>query len=334
MQFTKQQIANGKRNMRYLAWLMTLAFMPLIEVGQSSAQSYPSRPIQLIVPFTAGNVVDVIARAFAHELAIELKQPVTINNIGGASGILAFNAGAAAQPDGYTLMFGPQGQLTIQPHLKKDLGYNVGTFTPICHLFENVFVIITAPKSPIRTFNDLVERARAKPGALTWATAGVATVSDLQMSDLINKLGLKLVHVTYRNYGQMIQDVAGGNIDFVVSSVGSFSVDTVHMVALLATNRIPLLPDLATIGELGFPVSLPGFGGLYAPTAAPREVRDRLSTACPRAFEKPSVRQVMERAGVVPIYMPGDKFAERHAQDSGQKAALIKLLGLDKKVEQ
>jgi tripartite-type tricarboxylate transporter receptor subunit TctC len=319
--------------MRILIGLTLLAIASLT-AGPVAAQTYPSRPVQLIVPFTAGNVVDVVARAFAHELALELKQPVTINNIGGASGILAFNAGAAAQPDGYTLVFGPQGQLTIQPHLKKSLGYTVGTFTPICHLFENVFVIITAPKSPIRKFSDLVERARARPGALTWATAGVATVSDLQMSDLANKLGLKLVHVTYRNYGQMIQDVAGGNVDFVVSSVGSFSVDTVHMVALLAKDRIPLLPDLATIGELGFPVSLPGFGGLYAPTAAPREVHDRLTAACPKAFEKPSVRQVMERAGVVPIYLPGDKFAERLAQDSGQKAALIKLLGLDSKVEQ
>ena len=154
------------------------------------------------------------------------------------------------------------------------------------------------------------------------------------MSDLINKLGLQLTHVTYRNYGQMIQDVTGSNIDLVVSSVGSFSVETVHVVALLAANRIALLPDLPTIGELGFPVSLPGFGGLYAPAAAPREVHDRLAAACPKAFAKPSLHRVMERAGVVPIYMPGDKFAERLAQDSAQKAALIKLLGLDTKAEQ
>jgi tripartite-type tricarboxylate transporter receptor subunit TctC len=316
--------------MRNVSWVAALVMTSLIAATTVSAQTYPTRSIQMIVPFTAGNVIDVVSRAFGQELSAELGQPVTINNIGGASGILAFNTAANARPDGYTLVFGPQGQLTIQPHLNKKLGYTFDTFTPICHLFENFFVIITAPKSPIRTFKDLVERARAKPGALTWATSGVATVSDLQMSDLIDKLGLKLVHVSYRNYGQMIQDVAGGNVDFAVSSVGSFSVDTVHLVALLAKKRIPIMPDVATIGELGYPISLPGFGGLYAPAAAPQEVKDRLTAACPKVFAKPSVQEVMNRAGIVPTYLPGDKFTERLIEDSKQKAALIKLLGLDR----
>ena len=320
--------------MRKSPWLTALFIAPLIASLPAFAQSYPVRPIQVIVPFTAGNVIDVLARAFTHELSIDFKQPVTINNIGGASGILAVNAAANAKSDGYTLLFAPQGQLTIQPHLRKDLGYKFDTFKPICQLFDNVFVIITAPKSPIRTFQNLVDRARAKPGALTWATSGTATVSDLQMSDLIDKLGLKLVHVPYRNYGQMIQDTAGGNFDFAVSSVGSFSADTVHMVALLADKRVPLFPDLVTIGELGYPVSLPGFSGLYAPATAPPEVLDRLSAVCPKIFERPALQQMMKQVGVIPAYLPGDKFAARLAEDSKQKAQQIKAMGLDKMIPQ
>jgi tripartite-type tricarboxylate transporter receptor subunit TctC len=316
--------------MRISPWLAALLIAPLAASHPAVAQSYPTRPIQLIVPFTAGNVIDVLARAFAHELSADFKQPVTINNISGASGILAVNAAANAKPDGYTLLFAPQGQLTIQPHLKKDLGYKFDTFKPICQLFDNVFVIIVSPKSPIRTFQDLVDQARAKPGALTWATSGTATVSDLQMSELLDRLGLKLVHIAYRNYGQMIQDTAGGSFDFAVSSVGSFSADTVHMVVLLADRRVPLFPDLITIGELGYPGSLPGFTGLYAPAAAPPEVLDRLSTVCPKIFDKPTVQQMMKQVGVIPAYLPGDKFAERLVEDSKQKARQIKAMGLDK----
>src|SRR4051794_2127042 len=109
--------------MRKSPWVTVLFIAPLIASVPAFAQSYPVRPIQVIVPFTAGNVIDVLARAFTHELSIDFKQPVTINNIGGASGILAVNAAANAKPDGYTLLFAPQGQLTIQPHLRKDLGY-------------------------------------------------------------------------------------------------------------------------------------------------------------------------------------------------------------------
>ena len=251
--------------MHKFCWSIALAVAPLIVAQPAFAQDYPTRPIQMIVPFTAGNVIDVLARAFAHELSVELKQPITINNISGASGILAVNAAANAKPDGYTLLFAPQGQLTIQPHLKKDLGYNFDTFKPICQVFDNVFAIIVSPKSPIRSFQDLVDRARARPGVLTWATSGTATVSDLQMSALIDKLGLKLVHVPYRNYGQMIQDTAGGNFDFAVSSVGSFSADTVHMVVLLADKRVPLFPDLVTIAR----ARLPGLAaGLRRPLCA------------------------------------------------------------------
>ena len=166
----------------YKFWLIALAVAPLIVTQPAFAQDYPTRPIQMIVPFTAGNVIDVLARAFAHELSVVLKQPITINNISGASGILAVNATANAKPDGYTLLFAPQGQLTIQPHLKKDLGYTFDTFKPICQVFDNVFAIIVSPKSPIRSFQDLVDRARTRPGVLTWATSGTATVSDLQMS--------------------------------------------------------------------------------------------------------------------------------------------------------
>lgn len=316
---------------RLLIRLAILTVMPAAAVSSAVAESYPSRTITVVVPFSAGQSVDILARAFVQQLSAELGQPVIVNNVPGASGIIAFNSAAEAPADGYTLVFAPQGQLTIQPHLKKNLHYSMETFQPVCQVFDSVFAIIVDLKSPIRTFKDLVERAKAKPGSITWATSGIATVSDLQMTDLIQKLGLKMVHVTYRNYGQMIQDVIAGNVDFAVPSLGSFNRGTVHMVVLLADKRAPLVPDLPTIVELGYPVSQPGFGGLYAPRKAPPEVHAKLAAACPKVFASPAFQQVLKNGGMTPDYLPGDAFAKRLAEDSKDKAALISAMGLDKK---
>lgn len=319
--------------MRLLLWLAPLIAALLFAATPAAAQPYPSHPIQVIVPFSAGQSTDVIARAFVHEMAAELQQVVTVNNIPGASGILAFNAAAHAKPDGYTLVVAPQGQLTIQPHLHDDLAYKFETFKPICQLFENVFPIIVKKDSAIRTFKDLVERARARPGTLTWATSGIATVSDLQMTDLLQRLNLKAVHVTYRSYGQMIQDVIGGQTDFAVPSLGSFAPQAVHMVVLMADKRLPEFPDLPAITEYGYSVSLPGFGGLYAPAAAPKEVHDKLAAICPTVFHSAGLQRVLKAGGQTAAYLPSDEFAKRLKQDSEQKGALIKALGLDKKVK-
>jgi tripartite-type tricarboxylate transporter receptor subunit TctC len=327
------QIEGEETFMRFTYWLAALFVTPLIAAHPLRAQSYPSQPIQMIVPFSAGQSIDLITRTFVQGMAAELHQPVTVENIPGASGILAFNAAARAKPDGYTLVMAPQGQLTIQPHLHKDLAYTFQTFKPICQLFENVFPIIVKKDSPIRTFKDLVARAQAKPGGLTWATSGVATVSDLQMTDLLQRLKLKLVHVTYRRYGQMIQDVIGGQIDFAVPSLGSFAPESVHLVVLMSDKRLPEFPDLPAITEYGYTVSLPGFGGLYAPAAAPPDVHAKLAAICPKVFASAAFQKMMHSRGLSAAYLPGDKFAERLKQDSDQKAALIKALGLDRKLK-
>lgn len=302
--------------------------LSLCGTGATLAQSYPSRPIQLIVPLSAGSSIDILARGFAEGLSAELGQPTVVVNRDGASGTIAFAALANALPDGYTLAFSPQGVLTIQPHLKPSLSYRFDSFQPICQVFEDAFAIIVGPSSPIADFSDLVGRARARPKALTFGTTGIATVPHLQVEGFAKAAGIELVHAPYRVTGQLVQDVLGGRLDFAVVGVASIRGANVRVLAVLDRARSPLYPDIPTVSELGYPVSMPGFGGLYAPKATPSAVSDRLEQGCSKAFASSWFQQVAKNAGAAPRLLARSAFAERLAEDSRDKKDLIKALNI------
>jgi tripartite-type tricarboxylate transporter receptor subunit TctC len=292
------------------------------------AQSYPTRPLQLVVPFSAGSSIDILARGLAEGLSAELGRPTLVVNREGASGTIAFVAVANSVPDGYTLAFAAQGQLTIQPHLKPDLPYQADAFQPICQVFEDVLAIIVGPNSPIANFNDLLDRARAKPRGLTFGSGGVAIIPHLQVEGLARTSGIEVVHAPYRNIGQMIQDVVGGRLDFGVTSTASISGSDARVLAILGQARSSHFPGAPTVAELGHPVSMPGFGGLYAPSAVPAAVRDRLEQACAKAFVSTAFQRVTASLGVMPIFLPRSEFAARVAEDSREKAEIIKALNI------
>ena len=160
---------------------------------QTHAQPYPQRPIQLVVPFAVGQVTDIVARAFGERMSAEFGQPFVVINREGAGGTLGFAAAASAAPDGHTLVFSPQGALTIQPHVNPKLPYRVDAFAPVCQVFESAFAVVVGRTSPIADFNDLVARARAKPKSLTWGTLGIATIPTIQFMGLAKATGIELV---------------------------------------------------------------------------------------------------------------------------------------------
>jgi len=300
----------------------------LATISSALAQSYPSRPVQLVVPFSGGSGTDIAARGLAEGLVAQLGQGAVVVNREGASGTLALAAVAHAAPDGYTLAFTPQGPLTIQPHLKPNLSYRLDTFQPLCQVYEDSFGILVGPTSPIVDFKDLLDRARAKPKSLTFGTSGVATVPHLQVEGLALAAGVAFVHAPYRVSGQLIADTLGGTLDFAVTPISSISGSNGRVVAVLGPTRSPRHPAVPTVDELGFRVSMPGFGGLYAPKAAPAVVHDRLEAACAKAFASMSFQNTAANTGTSPVYLPRAAFAERLAADSREKGALIKALNI------
>jgi tripartite-type tricarboxylate transporter receptor subunit TctC len=313
-----------------LRLLSILAFTLPITAGHSvAAETYPDRPIQLLVPFSAGSVVDILARGFADALGRTIGGSVIVSNQEGASGIVALSMLANARPDGYTLGFAPAGQITIQPHLKTGLAYKADSFEPICQTFENHFAVIVSLNSPYKDLSGLVEAAKQQPGKLVWGDVGTATVPDLQMHSLMKSAGAQMLPVPYRGYGQLLQDVIAGRIDAAVSAVGSFDGTTVRPLVVLTDARSPSFPDVPAVKELGYSVSVPGFGGLYAPRGIPDTVLSTLGQACAKIVQDAAFRQLVERTGSVLSYRPHDAFAQRLAEDSAEKAQLLKTLGIN-----
>jgi tripartite-type tricarboxylate transporter receptor subunit TctC len=308
-----------------------LAAVAILAAGvweRAAAADYPTKAIQIIVPFSSGNVVDLLARSLGEALGRAIGGPTLVVNREGAAGIIAMTAVATARPDGYILGFAPQGQITIQPHIKADLPYRPDSFTPICQTFENEFALVVGPNSPATDFKAFVALAKTSPGKLAWGDSGVATVPNLQMYSLLQSAGIQMAYTPYRTYGDLLRDVASGRLDAAAPSIGSFSVDTVRVLAILADRRHPQFPDVPTVAEFGYAVSTPGFGGLYAPAGVPAPVLAVLEKGCATAAADGSYKAVAAHTGALARYLDHDGFVRRLQDDSRAKAALIQSLHL------
>jgi tripartite-type tricarboxylate transporter receptor subunit TctC len=305
-------------------WMTALAVC--VSAAGAGAQTFPNRPIRLIVPFSPGTSPDILARGLAQGLIAELGQSIVIVNREGASGTIGFADVANAPPDGYTLAFGPQGPVTIQPRLKINPPYELSSFQPVCQVYEDTFALFTGPNSPIKDLPDLVARAKPQTKPLTFGSPGVATVPHLQVESLMVAAGMTMKHAPYRVVGQLNQDVIGGNLDLAVGSLASIRGSSARVLAILGEQRSAVFPDAPTTKELGYPVSKTSFIGIYAPKGAPVEVYDTLERACVKATAAPDYQKLEKDSGALPFALGRAEFAKRLADDNGEKGALIKAL--------
>lgn len=307
---------------------LVLAVLLALTAPAAMAADYPTKAVTIIVPFSSGNVVDILARSLGEALGRAIGGPTLVVNREGAAGIVAMTAVATARPDGYILGFAPQGQITIQPHIRSDLPYRASSFTPICQTFENQFAVVVGPDSPAQDFKSFVALARAAPGKLAWGDSGVATVPNLQMHSLLQSAGLQMAYTPYRTYGDLLRDVTSGRLDAAAPSIGSFSADEVRVLAILADRRHPQFPDVPTVAEFGYAVSMPGFGGLYAPAGVPAPVLAALEKGCATAAADGTYQSTAAHTGALARYLDHDGFTRRLQDDSRAKAALIRSLHL------
>jgi tripartite-type tricarboxylate transporter receptor subunit TctC len=268
--------------------------------GASAAQtvSYPDRPITIIVAAAPGGVTDVVARALGQELAKAWGQPVVIENRGGAANILGTEAVARAEPDGYTLLVVEAGAFTINPTIypKDKLPYDTQKdFVPITGLVRINQALLANNSLPVGTVSDLVALAKAKPGQLTYGTAGVGTAPHLNMALFENMAGVQLQAVHYRGAAPALDDLIGNHIDLMMISVSSalppFRAGQVKLLGIGSAKRLPLLPDIPTVAESG----LPGFQaitwfGLFGPAGTPHEIVMKLNDEAQRIFNDPEFR--------------------------------------------
>ena len=291
---------------RYLLALCALALSAhgyAQPASTGSGQAYPVKPIRFIVPFPPGGPTDTHSRWAAQQLNVAFGQSVVVENRAGAAGIIGTEVAARAAPDGYTLLGGNPGPLTIAPGLRKQLGYDpVRDFAPITLIARNASAWCVHPSVPAKNLRDFVALAKSKPGRVNYATPGVGTVGHLAIENLATLTGIKLNHVPYKGAALYTVDLLAGNMDFAQIQIFQAApyVRDGRLRALGVTSlaRSPLLPGVATAHEQGLKgYTSYNWNGVLAPAGTPKAVVDRIHGILTRSLTNPETRKQMEAIG-------------------------------------
>jgi tripartite-type tricarboxylate transporter receptor subunit TctC len=279
-----------------------IAFVAHLLVLQS-AQAYPDRPIKLVVPSPAGGPPDQIARLLSDKMAAALGQPVIVENrTGGAGGIIGAKSVATAEPDGYTLFMGSTSSLLIAPLIYKNAGYTATTFAPIARVAESTEMLALHPSVPANTLAELVSLAKSRPGALSYASAGVGTLPHLEGEFLKTAAQIEMVHVPYRGGGQALTGLLGGETQLFFSTLVQILPHVrdgrLKGLAVTSETRSPLAPELPTMVESGFDQFVTTSVNLIvAPPGTPIAIRRQVNQAATAALTSPEVQQAFAKLG-------------------------------------
>lgn len=313
----------------YYTLLCTTVSLPQFA---SAADTFPSHPVEFIVPFAPGGGLDQNARAFAQRYAEVLSQTVVVNNLSGAAGTIGLQNVVRAKPDGYTLAFTPAVPLSSGPHRLKSVKYNLDSFDYVCQVFDNIFSIAVRQDSPYKTLDDLLADARKRPDAVSYGTSGVGSIPHLGTANIENEAKVTLNHIPYKGDGPMLADLLSDRLDFggvLASSItGQIEAGKLRLLAVYSDKRHPAFPDVPTLTEAGVPVVQLSFGGLLAPAGTPKPVLAKLETACAEVTKSEAYLDWANRANQVIDYLPSEAFRARMKQDSDQQAATLQRLGI------
>ncbi len=311
-----------------IAALMTLS-------GAAMAQdAYPSRPVRLIVPQSAGSGGDVVARMLSEKLSQELGQSVVVDNRAGANGIIGTSFVAKQPADGYTLLLTGVSQVSFNQHLYKSLPYDPQKdFTFIAPVVDTPFVLVTSKASGITSMAQFIEKAKAKPGALTFGSAGVGNSTHLAMEMLADKAGIKLTHAAYKGSGPALTGVIAGEVDAMVSVVGSalpqITGGNVVPVAIVGQKRAKELPNVPTVKEAGLEVPvMPGWYALLGPANMDAKVVARLNASVQAFLSDPQVRSKLASLYLEPLAGSAEAIKQRAVTDAKVWGEFIKRRGI------
>jgi len=314
--------------MRFVSLLIALVL-----AGSVHAQSYPNRPIRLIVPYAPGGLPDTIARLVGAKLADSLGQQIVVENLPGAGGINGVNEVVKAQPDGYTLLIADVGQVAINPHLFSKLPYQpLKDLAPVSLIGTSPLYLVAHPSVPVNSLNDLVALAKKEPGKLNYGSSGIGSIHHLATEALKAGFGIDLVHVPYKGTGQSVPALLGGQVALLYSALpsiaGHLKDGKVKTLAISSAKRSPATPDVPTVAELG----IPGYDfvaeiGMLAPAGTPRDVVNRLAGDMAKAVKLPDVVQRMGQLGIDPVGSTPEAYGQVNKAANDKYAAVVKATG-------
>jgi len=296
------------------------------------AQGYPARPVRLVIPFPPGGSNDVVGRMIAFQLSDRIGKQVIVDNQGGAGGIIGTEAVARAAPDGYTLLLISVAHAFGSSMYK--LPYDpIGAFTPVSILGSGPVALCVNAKLPVNSLKDLIALAKAKPGELNYATAGIGSFQHLSSALFKLQSGLDIVHIPFKGGGPAMADVVAGNTQIVIGSLIQM-LPQIHsgrlkILGVGSAKRVPALPDVPTISEAGVPgYEATNWWGIVAPAGTPRPVIDRLHQELSVILATPETKKRFETEGGEAIQMSPDDFGRFIVAETAKWAKVVKDAGI------
>jgi tripartite-type tricarboxylate transporter receptor subunit TctC len=304
---------------RCLAYV--IALVAVFATATAQADEYPSRPIRLIVPYAAGGGADSVARIVATRVAETIGQPIVIENRGGGSSIIGTELVKNAEPDGYTLLMGQSGPISINPAIYKNLPYDpLQDFAPVTMTTAYPYIMVVNPALGVKTLQEFVALARSKPGEFNYGTTGVGAANHL-VSELFNgETGLTMTHIPYRGTALAVTDLMAGQVTMVfadpISALAHIQAGTLRALAVTSKDRSPVAPDVPTIAESGYPgFDAIGWHGILAPAGTPREIVNRLNAEIAAALQDFETKALLEKQAMQTVGNSPEAFAAFIKQD-------------------
>ena len=330
----------GKRRAR-VAWFGAVLAMALTggaapRDSLAQAAAYPNKPVRLVVPFAAGGTPDIIAREFAQGLGGFLGQPVVVDNRGGAGGIIGADAVAKSPPDGYTLVLGSDSTLVNAAFFAEKMPYDaLRDFAPIAMIASFPLALVANPDTGIKTLAQYVAYAKARPGAVSYATVGQGSSHHISMTMLSQMAGLQLIHVPYKGGAPALADVLAGHIPAMFSGVGTamshIKAGKLNVIAMSGSERFFQLPDVPTVAELGYPgFDVTNWTGILAPAGTPAPILARLEADIFKVTRSDAYKARLGREGIESLTRSGEVFGKRIRADMEKNAAALRAAGVIK----
>jgi tripartite-type tricarboxylate transporter receptor subunit TctC len=316
-------------------WAVSLvAGLAAVGASPAPAQSYPVKPIRLVIPYPPGGGSDTIGRPLAQKMGEGLGQQIIVENRGGANGNIGMEAVARSVPDGYTLVFALTAQLAINPGLYRKVPYDpVRDFAPISLLGSGGYLLVVHPSLPVKSLKELIALARSRPGQIAYSSSGNGSGGHLAIELMNSMAGIKMLHVPYKGGGPALMDLIAGQVQVLfatqLASWPHVQSGRVRALAVSTAKRPESVPNLPTLSEAG----LPGYDsgvwyGVLAPAGTPREIIVRLNAEVIRALAQPDYRKLLVSNTIEPIGSPPEQLGQYIKSELVKWAKVIKSAGV------
>lgn len=319
--------------MKRRALLASTAFLSLAR-GAAAQEPFPSRPIQMIVPFPPGGVADITGRPTAHVMGRLLKQSVVVQNKPGAGGSVGAALAARAAPDGYTVLMALS-SISVLPVADRLQGrapaYELDQFAPIALISADPTVLVVREDGPYKTLKDLVDAAKARPGTINYGSSGVYGTLHVAMEIFAGAADIKLFHIPYQGGGPAVAALLGGQIDALASgpsaAIGQIKAGKMRALAVWGDKRLASLPEVPSMKELGYDATFYIWSGLFAPAATPQSIMAVLRDAARRTAEDPEFKEAMAKVETPIAYLDAPEFKTFLDRDSQRLRVAVERIG-------